>query len=197
MPSFTKQVIKSTFISLLADHPLNEISVKMVVENCGINRKSFYYHYQDIPSLLEEIFREKADSLIAQYQEIHSVEECLNIAINYLLKNKKYIRHIYSGSSKNSTFDGYLLSICNYFVCSSVNAKSAEFDISDEDKDVIILIYRGEVYGMISDWLMNGMKENIVTDFNRACELRRGMVDELFQRAQEAQRTSRKKSNDI
>lgn len=32
MPSFTKQVIKNTFISLLAEHPLNEISVKMVVE---------------------------------------------------------------------------------------------------------------------------------------------------------------------
>ena len=73
MPSFTKQVIKNTFISLLAEHPLNEISVKMVVENCGINRKSFYYHYQDIPSLVEEIFREKTDSLIAQYKEIHSV----------------------------------------------------------------------------------------------------------------------------
>ncbi len=189
MPSFTKQVIKNTFISLLAEHPLNEITVKMVVENCGINRKSFYYHYQDIPSLVEEIFREKTDSLIAQYQEIHSIEECLNIAINYLLENKKYIRHIYSGSSNNSTFDRYLLSICDYFVRSSVNAKSTEFDISDEDKDVITILYRGEVYGMISDWLMTGMKENIIAEFNRTCELRRGMVDELFQRAQDSRRT--------
>lgn len=195
MPSFTKQVIKNTFISLLAEHPLNEISVKMVVENCGINRKSFYYHYQDIPSLVEEIFREKTDSLIAQYKEIHSVEECLNIAINYLLKNRKYIRHIYSGSSNDSTFDRYLLNTCDYFICSFVSEKSAEFGISNEDKRVIITIYRGEVYGIILDWIMNGMKENIITDLHRVCELRSGMIDEVFQKARDSQNTETKGNN--
>ena len=41
MPTFTKAAIKATFISLLNKKPLNKITVKEIVEECGINRNSF------------------------------------------------------------------------------------------------------------------------------------------------------------
>ena len=56
MPNFTKAAIKQAFIQLLDERPLKQITVKDIVEQCGINRNSFYYHYQDIPSLIQEIF---------------------------------------------------------------------------------------------------------------------------------------------
>ena len=65
MPTFTKAAIKATFISLLNKKPLNKITVKEIVEECGINRNSFYYHFDDIPSLLEEILVEEADRFVA------------------------------------------------------------------------------------------------------------------------------------
>ena len=65
MPTFTKTAIKATFISLLNKKPLNKITVKEIVEECGINRNSFYYHFDDIPSLLEEILVEEADRFVA------------------------------------------------------------------------------------------------------------------------------------
>ena len=55
MANFTKQAIKAAFLELLDEKPLNKISVRDIVERCGINRNSFYYHFQDIPSLLGEI----------------------------------------------------------------------------------------------------------------------------------------------
>ena len=58
MPSFTKQAIKMSFMKLLSEQPLNKISVRSIVEECGINRNSFYYHFQDIPALMEEIIVE-------------------------------------------------------------------------------------------------------------------------------------------
>ena len=61
MASFTKQAIRESFLRLLDEYPLRDITVKMIVETCGINRKSFYYHYQDIPALLEEIVMEGMD----------------------------------------------------------------------------------------------------------------------------------------
>ena len=36
MPTFTKAAIKATFISLLNKKPLNKITVKEIVEECGI-----------------------------------------------------------------------------------------------------------------------------------------------------------------
>ena len=58
MTNLTKDLIKKTFVSLLERMPLTQITVKMIVEGCGINRNSFYYHYQDLPALIEEIVRE-------------------------------------------------------------------------------------------------------------------------------------------
>ena len=75
MPNFTKQAIKSAFMKLLNEQPLNKISVRSIVEECGINRNSFYYHFQDIPSLIEEIVMEEIDTLIAKYPTINSLDE--------------------------------------------------------------------------------------------------------------------------
>ena len=55
LANFTKQAIKASFIKLLNEQPLNKISVRSIVEDCGINRNSFYYHFQDIYSVLEWI----------------------------------------------------------------------------------------------------------------------------------------------
>lgn len=67
MANFTKQAIKAAFLELLDEKPLNKISVRDIVERCGINRNSFYYHFQDIPSLLGEIIVERTNELMAQY----------------------------------------------------------------------------------------------------------------------------------
>ena len=57
MSNLTERAIKEAFIKLLGEKPLAQISVRMIVEECGINRNSFYYHFQDIPTLLGEIIR--------------------------------------------------------------------------------------------------------------------------------------------
>ena len=68
MPNFTKRAIKDAFLRQLAERPLGQITVKDIVEECGINRNSFYYHYEGIPSLLEEIIAEELKKLIETHQ---------------------------------------------------------------------------------------------------------------------------------
>ena len=73
MANFTKQAIKAAFLELLDEKPLNKISVRDIVERCGINRNSFYYHFQDIPSLLGEIIIEQF--VLAEDEDDASLEE--------------------------------------------------------------------------------------------------------------------------
>ena len=60
MANFTQKAIKETFIALLEEHPLSDITVKNIVETCGINRNSFYYHFQDqlIVILHQKVFHQ-------------------------------------------------------------------------------------------------------------------------------------------
>ncbi|MBQ3064489.1 MAG: TetR family transcriptional regulator [Clostridia bacterium] len=57
MPSPTKQAIIASFIKLASRKPLEKITVRDLVDDCGINRNTFYYHFQDIFAVLEEICR--------------------------------------------------------------------------------------------------------------------------------------------
>lgn len=64
MANFTKKEIKNIFIKLLNQKPLNKISVKALVDGCGVSRNTFYYYYEDITALLEDIIVGLADDFI-------------------------------------------------------------------------------------------------------------------------------------
>jgi AcrR family transcriptional regulator len=67
MSNFTKEAIKQSFIKLLEARPLKQITVRDIVEDCGINRNSFYYHFPDVPTLLEEIIIQKRIELWGEF----------------------------------------------------------------------------------------------------------------------------------
>lgn len=44
MSGFTKEIIAKTFTELLDEKSMSKITVKDIVERCGVNRNTFYYH---------------------------------------------------------------------------------------------------------------------------------------------------------
>ena len=63
MSGFTKEIIAKTFTELLDEKPMSKITVKDIVERCGVNRNTFYYHFKDIPDVVEFILKKKWDGL--------------------------------------------------------------------------------------------------------------------------------------
>ena len=60
-----REAIQAAFLSLLEERPLRDITVKDIVQSCGVNRNSFYYHFKDIPALLQEILAQQAEEIVA------------------------------------------------------------------------------------------------------------------------------------
>lgn len=59
----TKNRIKSTFWEAYKIMPLSKITVRYLSEACHIHRSTFYFHYQDVYAILEEIEAELLDKL--------------------------------------------------------------------------------------------------------------------------------------
>ena len=57
----TELLIAAAFDRLLEEKPLTKITVKEIVERCGINRNTFYYHFREIPDLQERLAKERSD----------------------------------------------------------------------------------------------------------------------------------------
>ena len=77
MASFTRKAIMDSCLRLLEERPVDKITVKDIVEDCGINRNTFYYHFSDLPSLVEAIIREDAEQAILSRMQVGSLLECL------------------------------------------------------------------------------------------------------------------------
>ncbi|MCM1188576.1 MAG: TetR/AcrR family transcriptional regulator [bacterium] len=182
MANFTKKAIKDTFIRLLDEKPLSRITVKDIVEECGVNRNSFYYHFQDIPTLIEEIVTEDADQIIAEYQTIDSMETCLNAALEFARKNRRAILHIYQSVNRD-IFEQYLWKVCQHVVSAYSDVMFAGKPVKDADRELMIYYYKGVCFGMVMEWMNAGMKDGILDQVRRLCELRKGMVEEMVERS--------------
>ena len=53
MPVQVKPMIAEAFIRLSKQKNIDKITVKDLVEACGISRQTFYYHFQDILEVIE------------------------------------------------------------------------------------------------------------------------------------------------
>ena len=137
MPNFTKKAIKETFVALLEERPLNRITVKDIVEACGINRNSFYYHFQDLPALLEEIIAQRVQELIDQHPTIDSVEDCFDAALEFVLDHRRAVLHIYNSLSRD-VFERYLMDVCLYVVKTYVEAGVGGRAVGVRAKETII-----------------------------------------------------------
>lgn len=61
----TRMLLRKAFLELLAQKPIQSISVRELCEAAGINRGTFYTHYKDIYDLREQI----EDEMFAHFQK--------------------------------------------------------------------------------------------------------------------------------
>jgi AcrR family transcriptional regulator len=54
----TREAIRSTFIDMICEMDYEQITIKELAERAGINRKTFYLHYDSLDDLLDEMQNE-------------------------------------------------------------------------------------------------------------------------------------------
>lgn len=182
MANFTQEAIKQTFLQLLEKMPLNQITVKLLVEECGINRNTFYYHFQDLPDLIEEIIREEADRIISRYPSVESIEDAMYAALEFASKNRSAILHIYQSVNRD-IFERYLWNVCDYVVASYGKHMLGDGSIREEDNEVLHRVYKCVCFGLVIDWLDQRMTMDVHEQIHRFCELHKGIVEEVIRRS--------------
>lgn len=174
MANFTKTAIRQAFLKLLEERPLGKITVKDITDECGINRNSFYYHYQDIPTLLSEIVADDANGIIARYPTVESVEGCLNCAIQFAMEHKRIVKHIFDSVNRD-ILEQYLMRVSEYVVTTYMNTALKDESISAKEKSAIVRYYKCTLFGFVVDWMNEGMNDNPIEDFMTFLRLRREM----------------------
>lgn len=179
MANFTKKALIDSFLNLIEDKPLNKITVKDITEGCGVNRNTFYYHFQDIPQLIETLVCEDAENIIASVPTIESIEQCIDVAVSFSLKRKKFVYHIYH-STERAIFEHHLLVTCDKVINKYYDIALSEYPINELDKTVIIEYYKCLCYGITLSCLERGLDEDFQPIVRRICELKKGSIEDMI-----------------
>lgn len=167
---YTKSAIKAAFIQLLNERPLSKISVKSIVDICNISRNTFYYHYQDIPSLLEEIIKDAANNLTSRHDTVLSMEECIEKACAFVKENRRAVYHIYNSIDRGA-YEDFLMRMCEHTAHLLVDELAVGGHVSSEDKEALIYFAKCQFFGLCMDWTKSGMNDNITDKYRRAVRL--------------------------
>ena len=145
---------------------------------------SFYYHYQDLPALLEEIVREDTEAIIRKYPNVSSIVECYDALTEFVTTRRRAIMHIYR-SVNREMFETYLMQVSEYFVRSYVDTALVNQEIPQEDRQTIIDYYKCVGFGLVIDWLNNGMSADRAKSIRRMFLLRKDLAGEVARMLQD------------
>ena len=140
MSGFTKEIIARTFTELLEEKSMAKITVKDIVERCGVNRNTFYYHFRDIPDVVEFILKKKWDEILEAPQEKTSILECMEEMASLVRDNRKLMLNVYK-SVKRDTFLVYMNEIATYIITEYFKKNLDKFDLNRDEISILIKYY--------------------------------------------------------
>lgn len=94
-----KETIAQAAKELVAKQGAKKLTVKDIVETCGITRQAFYYHFADIPALFCWMLEREAERTVQEAESLKNGEERIRylfvLAINVLPYMKKGMESSY------------------------------------------------------------------------------------------------------
>lgn len=84
----TKHALAAALKELMAQRPIDKITIHDITERCGIRRQNFYYHFEDVYDLMRWMFQEEAVSLLRQHEGTLLWQEGLLQLFRYIEENK-------------------------------------------------------------------------------------------------------------
>ena len=160
MSGFTKEIIIKTLFELLNERPLAKITVKDIVERCGVNRNTFYYHFKDISDVVEYALLREVDRVFESQVKVDSVLECLEVLVNLMGEKKKAMLHIYC-SVQRETFTKALDKMCEYIVNQYVEHNFQREILEKEDMKILMHFFKCVMCGVVLNWMDHRMSYDL------------------------------------
>ncbi len=99
--NITKRALAAALKDLMEETPLAKISVADICSKCGMNRKSFYYHFRDKYDLVNWIFDVEFMTVVSQKPNAGG-KEFLEELCGYFYENTKFYRSALQIEGQNS-----------------------------------------------------------------------------------------------
>lgn len=163
----------NTFVELLNEEAFDKITVTDIVNRCEINRNTFYYYYQDMYALVDEMFRAETLRIIEAHRDYDTWQEGFLEATEFARKNKTAIYHLYN-SINRERLEAYLYETTFSFMQEYVTKQSTGLSVHEDDIHDLSVLYTAALEGVVLEWMHGGMKQDPESYINNIGRLLEG-----------------------
>lgn len=97
----TKSALSASLKKFMAKKPLKKITVSEIIADCNVNRKTFYYHFEDIYALLKWTLEQEAIEIVKAFDFLNDYEEVLDFTIRYVQANAHILNCAYDSIGRD------------------------------------------------------------------------------------------------
>lgn len=84
----TKKKLSKALKKIMESKPFSKISIVDIVSETKVNRKTFYYHFENVLELLKWTLEQEAIDIVKEINLLVNFEDALNFVIDYITANK-------------------------------------------------------------------------------------------------------------
>ncbi|MGN0488255.1 MAG: TetR/AcrR family transcriptional regulator C-terminal domain-containing protein [Ruminococcus sp.] len=157
----TKRKLAESLKKIMRKKSFSKITITEIVADCGLNRKTFYYHFEDIYALLKWMLESEAVEVVKEFNLIVDYEEAIIFIMDYIEENDYIISCAYDSIGRDE-MKRFFFSDFNELVASIIDNAEKETgkNLSDEYKEFLCFFYTEALTGILIDWIKNRKGKN-------------------------------------
>lgn len=175
---YTKHIIRTTFLSLLKEYPVNKITVTMICKQAEINRATFYKYFDNpydcLAKIEEELLEEMQDKIIkSRSREFASV---FKIILD-LLKAHADDYCILFSQNGDQVFKERVFGLCYH---ENMDLIASRFEnLSPKEQEWLYDFILEGCNGILNRWISHGMQDPVSEIFQFTYKLVNLIHEEL------------------
>lgn len=156
----TKLALANALKKRMEHKPLSKISVRELVEDCDLNRKTFYYHFDDIYDLLKWLLEQETVEVVRNLDLLLDLEDAVRFVMQYITENK-HILNCALESVGRDRLKGFFID--DFHAIAQTNIRMAAdamgADVPPGFVQFLVTLYTEAVAGILISWVEDWHKD--------------------------------------
>ena len=157
----TKKALAESLKKIMQKKSFSKITVSEIIADCGVNRKTFYYHFEDIYALLKWVLEKEAVEVVKQFDLTIDYEEVILFVMDYIEKNEHIINCAFDAIGRDGMIQ-FFFSDFKELVITIIDTAEKELNVTLEEnyKTFLCHFYVEAIAGSLIDWIKNRKERN-------------------------------------
>lgn len=155
MPVPMKDIIADTYAAMIRQKGVDKITVKALIQECGISRQTFYYHFQDLMEVIEWSVQRNMQEMLKKSLQAPTPREAIGVFVSTSLKTRNMLYRLLE-SQRRQQVEVLIVEAVRSYLEQMIRSRAPQIPLNYQDMEALLDFYSFGVTGLL---LKNCAKE--------------------------------------